>query len=89
MALHRGYSDEFRRFTNGEDIDDNNMEFMNNGKRFKIKRSLSAPGSPSATRLRSNSIITSTVYMTPGDLGTLQEANNADDHFVLSNDQDF
>lgn len=53
------------------------MNTLAGGKKFKIARPLSVPGSP---KVRSNS----TVYMTPGDLGTLQDANNADDYFNLS-----
>lgn len=53
------------------------MNTLAGGKKFKIARPLSVPGSP---KIRSSS----TVYMTPGDLGTLQDANNADDYFNLS-----
>ncbi|EDO14589.1 hypothetical protein Kpol_295p5 [Vanderwaltozyma polyspora DSM 70294] len=88
LALRRGYPDIFRQFTNGEDVNDSNMYTMAGNKKFKIMKPISVPGSPSESRLRSGSVTTPTVYMTPGDLGTLQEANNADDYFMLANDQE-
>ncbi|QID84794.1 glycogen synthase isoform 1 [Saccharomyces pastorianus] len=76
LGLRRAYPDQFKELI-GEDISDANMNTLAGGKKFKIARPLSVPGSP---KVRSNS----TVYMTPGDLGTLQDANNADDYFNLS-----
>ncbi|GHM89826.1 glycogen [starch] synthase isoform 2 [Saccharomyces cerevisiae] len=76
LALRRGYPDQFRELV-GEELNDSNMDALAGGKKLKVARPLSVPGSP--RDLRSNS----TVYMTPGDLGTLQEVNNADDYFSL------
>ncbi|CCE62025.1 hypothetical protein TPHA_0B03550 [Tetrapisispora phaffii CBS 4417] len=93
LALYRAYPDVFKQYAtaNGEEdnINDTDMYSMAGDKKIKIKRSLSVPGSPTDFRLRSGSITPSTVYMTPGDLGTLQDAVNADDYFVLSNDKEF
>lgn len=76
LGLRRAYPEQFKQLV-GETISDANMNTLAGGKKFKIARPLSVPGSP---KVRSNS----TVYMTPGDLGTLQDANNADDYFNLS-----
>ena len=54
------------------------MDTLACAKKFKIARPMSVPGSPRESRGGS------TVFMTPGDLGTLQDANNADDFFNLS-----
>lgn len=86
LALCRAYPDEFKQLPGVDDIAHMDLNSMTDGKRFKIGRSLSAPGSPRNGFARSNSI--STVYMTPGDLGTLQDANNADDYFHLSMQDD-
>lgn len=77
LALRRAYPEQFKQLV-GEELSDLNMESLTGGKKFKISRPLSVPGSPKDAR--SNSA----VYMTPGDLGTLQEANNVDDYFNLS-----
>lgn len=82
LALRRAYPDEFRELI-GEELNDTNMDSLAGGKKLKIARPLSVPGSP---RERTNSI--SAVYMTPGDLGTLQDANNVDDYFHLSLNND-
>ena len=52
----------------------------NDGKSYKVGKPFSVPGSP-----RSNS---NTILMTPGDLGTIQDANliNDEDYFHLSMD---
>lgn len=84
LALRRGYPDLFKQLV-GEELNDTNMDTLAGGKKFKIARPLSVPGSPRETRANS------AVYMTPGDLGTLQDANNADDYFSLGahgNDDD-
>lgn len=83
LALRRAYPDLFKQLV-GEELNDANMDALAGGKKLKIARPLSVPGSPREPR--SNSA----VYMTPGDLGTLQDANNADDYFRLGagNDDD-
>lgn len=84
LALRRAYPDLFKQLV-GEDLNDANMDTLAGGKKFKIARPLSVPGSPRESRANS------AVYMTPGDLGTLQDANNADDYFSLGthgNDDD-
>lgn len=84
LALRRAYPDLFKQLV-GEDLNDTNMDTLAGGKKFKIARPLSVPGSPRESRANS------AVYMTPGDLGTLQDANNADDYFSLGthgNDDD-
>lgn len=77
LALRRGYPEEFKKLV-GEELNDDNMNSLTGEKKFKIARPLSVPGSPRDSRAGS------TVFMTPGDLGTLQDANNADDYFNLS-----
>ena len=79
LALRRGYPDLFKELV-GEELNDDSMEALSGGKKVKIARPLSVPGSPRDSR--ANSV--SAVFMTPGDLGTLQEANTADDYFNLS-----
>ncbi|GMM54486.1 hypothetical protein DAKH74_011020 [Maudiozyma humilis] len=79
LALRRGYPDLFKELV-GEDLNDDNMDSLAGGKKVKIARPLSVPGSPRENR--ANSL--SAVFMTPGDLGTLQDANSVDDHFNLS-----
>lgn len=83
LALRRAYPDLFQQLV-GEELNDTNMDTLAGGKKMKIARPLSVPGSPRESRANS------TVYMTPGDLGTLQDANNADDYFSLGagNDDD-
>lgn len=83
LALRRAYPDLFKQLV-GEDLNDTNMDTLAGGKKLKIARPLSVPGSPREVRANS------AVYMTPGDLGTLQDANNADDYFSLGvgNDDD-
>lgn len=83
LALRRAYPDLFKQLV-GEELNDTNMDTLTGGKKMKIARPLSVPGSPRESRANS------TVYMTPGDLGTLQDANNADDYFSLGagNDDD-
>lgn len=83
LALRRAYPDLFKQLV-GEELNDTNMDTLAGGKKMKIARPLSVPGSPRESRANS------TVYMTPGDLGTLQDANNADDYFSLGagNDDD-
>ncbi|QLG70878.1 hypothetical protein HG535_0A08240 [Zygotorulaspora mrakii] len=78
LALRRAYPDLFRQLV-GEELNDKNMDTLAGGKKMKIARPLSVPGSPRESRAGS------AVYMTPGDLGTLQDANNADDYFSLAN----
>ena len=73
----RAYPDQFKQLV-GEELNDTNMDTLAGGKKLKIARPLSVPGSPRETRQAS------AIYMTPGDLGTLQEANTADDYFNLS-----
>ncbi|CUS21065.1 LAQU0S02e05072g1_1 [Lachancea quebecensis] len=80
LALRRAYPDLFKAVV-GEEVSDANMNSLAGGKKFKISRPLSVPGSPRDSRAES---IGSTILMTPGDLGTLQDANNADDYFHLS-----
>ena len=80
LALRRAYPDLFKAMV-GEEISDANMNTLAGGKKIKISRPLSVPGSPRDPRAES---VGSTVLMTPGDLGTLQDANNADDYFHLS-----
>lgn len=84
LALRRAYPDLFKQLV-GEELNDTNMDTLAGGKKMKIARPLSVPGSPRESRANS------TVYMTPGDLGTLQDANNADDYFSLGvgNDDDY
>lgn len=76
LALRRAYPDLFKQLV-GEELNDTNMNTLAGGKKLKIARPLSVPGSPREPRANS------AVYMTPGDLGTLQDANNADDYFSL------
>ncbi|SCU98739.1 LADA_0H15060g1_1 [Lachancea dasiensis] len=80
LALRRAYPDLFKAAV-GEEVSDTSMNSLAGGKKIKISRPLSVPGSPRDPRAES---IGSTVLMTPGDLGTLQDANNADDYFYLS-----
>lgn len=82
LGLRRAYPDSFRQLV-GEELSDLNMDTLAGGKKVKIARPLSVPGSP---RDRANSV-GSAVYMTPGDLGTLQDANNVDDYFTLAVDE--
>ena len=77
LALRRGYPQEFKIMV-GEELNDDSMDTLAGEKKFKIARPLSVPGSPRESRAGS------TVFMTPGDLGTLQDANNANDYFNLS-----
>ncbi|CCC69645.1 hypothetical protein NCAS_0D00640 [Naumovozyma castellii] len=79
LALRRAYPDQFKQMV-GEELNDTNMETLAGGKKLKIARPLSVPGSPRENRAGS------TVFMTPGDLGTLQDANNVNDYFNLSMD---
>ncbi|SCV04889.1 LANO_0G13652g1_1 [Lachancea nothofagi CBS 11611] len=80
LALRRAYPDLFKAAA-GEEGNDTNMNSLAGGKKFRVSRPLSVPGSPRDSRAES---LGSTVLMTPGDLGTLQDANNADDYFYLS-----
>lgn len=80
LALRRAYPDQFKAFV-GEETSDTNMDTLAGGKKFKIARPLSVPGSPRDSRAAS---VGSAILMTPGDLGTLQDANTADDYFHLS-----
>ena len=80
LALRRAYPDEFKELTGGTDLDDSNMESLAGNPKVKVARPLSVPGSPRDSRASS----VGAVMMTPGDLGTLQDANNADDYFHLS-----
>ena len=77
LALRRGYPQEFKELV-GSDLNDDSMDALAGEKKFKIARPMSVPGSPRESRAGS------TVFMTPGDLGTLQDANNANDLFNLS-----
>ncbi|CCF57438.1 hypothetical protein KAFR_0C04470 [Kazachstania africana CBS 2517] len=77
LALRRAYPEQFKQMV-GEELNATDMNSMVGGKKLKISRPLSVPGSP---KDRASS---TTVFMTPGDLGTLQDANNADDYFNLS-----
>ncbi|GMM54764.1 glycogen (starch) synthase [Maudiozyma humilis] len=77
LALRRGYPQEFKELV-GSDLNDDSMDALAGEKKFKIARPMSVPGSPRESRAGS------TVFMTPGDLGTLQDANNANDYFNLS-----
>ena len=79
LALRRAYPDQFKDLV-GEDVNATNMDSLSGSRKIKIARPMSVPGSP---RERGQSV-SSAVYMTPGDLGTLQDANNADDYFQLS-----
>ncbi|CCK71935.1 glycogen (starch) synthase GSY2 KNAG_0I01470 [Huiozyma naganishii CBS 8797] len=79
LALRRAYPDLFKELV-GEELNPTNMDSMAGGQKFKVTRPLSVPGSPSGAT------VNSTVYMTPGDLGTLQDANNIDDYFNLNVD---
>ncbi|CCK73512.1 glycogen (starch) synthase GSY2 NDAI_0G05290 [Naumovozyma dairenensis CBS 421] len=79
LALRRAYPEQFKQLV-GADLSDTNMDSLAGGKKLKIARPLSVPGSPRESRSGSVSV----AYMTPGDLGTLQDANNADDYFNLS-----
>ncbi|EDO15191.1 hypothetical protein Kpol_1069p14 [Vanderwaltozyma polyspora DSM 70294] len=81
LALRRGYPDEYKELT-GVEGDDTDMNTLVMDKKVKLSRPLSVPGSPRDSYGRANSI--SAVYMTPGDLGTLQEINTADDYFLLA-----
>lgn len=78
LGLRRAYPDQFKEIV-GEDVNDSSMEALAGGKKLKIARPLSVPGSP-----RDAAKSPSTVFMTPGDLGTIQDANNVDDYFHLS-----
>lgn len=78
LALRRAYPEEYKRLVGGEESNASNMDTFVGAKKFKIARPMSVPGSPRESRAGS------TVFMTPGDLGTLQDANNADDYFNLS-----
>lgn len=78
LGLRRAYPDQFKEIV-GEDVNDSSMEALAGGKKLKIARPLSVPGSQ-----RDAAKSPSTVFMTPGDLGTIQDANNVDDYFHLS-----
>ncbi|AMD21919.1 HFR064Wp [Eremothecium sinecaudum] len=78
LAIRRAYPEEFKALV-GEDLDDRNIESLAGGQKFKVARPLSVPGSP---KDRSSSM--SAILMTPGDLGTIQDANNANDYFHLA-----
>ena len=80
LALRRGYPQEFKELV-GEELNDESMDALAGSKKFKVSRPLSVPGSPKDSRA-------STVFMTPGDLGTLQDANQVDDYFNLSANPD-
>ncbi|SCU90607.1 LAME_0E09274g1_1 [Lachancea meyersii CBS 8951] len=80
LALRRAYPDLFKAAV-GEEISDVSMNSLAGGKKIRVSRPLSVPGSPRDPRAES---LGGTVLMTPGDLGTLQDANNADDYFYLS-----
>ncbi|CAL9735454.1 glycogen [starch] synthase isoform 1 [Monosporozyma servazzii] len=82
LALRRAYPDQFKKIV-GEEVSDYNMESLMSSQKIKIARPMSAPGSP-GEQAHSASV---SAYMTPGDLGTLQDANNADDDFQLSHHQ--
>ncbi|CCF59982.1 hypothetical protein KAFR_0I02020 [Kazachstania africana CBS 2517] len=82
LALRRGYPGLFKQLV-GEELNDKDMDTLAGGKKLKIARPLSVPGSPRDLRAVS---VSSAVYMTPGDIGTLQEANGADDYFNLAKD---
>ena len=85
LALRRAYPGQFKDLV-GEDVNATNMYSLSGSRKIKVARPISVPGSP---RERGRSI-SSAIYMTPGDLGTLQEANNADDYFQLSlNDESY
>lgn len=81
LALRRAYPDSFCQLV-GEELNDLNMDTLASSKKIKITKPLSVPGSP---RDRGGSV-NGAVYMTPGDIGTLQDANNADDYFSLAID---
>ncbi|SCV03821.1 LAMI_0H11232g1_1 [Lachancea mirantina] len=80
LALRRAYPDRFKAVV-GEEVSDKDMDALAGNKKFKIARPLSVPGSPRESRAGS---VGSAILMTPGDLGTLQDANSADDYFHLS-----
>ena len=85
LALRRAYPGQFKDLV-GEDVNATNMYSLSGSRKIKVARPISVPGSP---RERGRSI-SSAIYMTPGDLGTLQDANNADDYFQLSlNDESY
>ena len=81
LALRRGYPELFKQLV-GEELNDSDMDTLSGGKKFKIARPLSVPGSPREGRAGS------VAYMTPGDLGTLQDANNVEDYFSLSTNEE-
>ncbi|CCE66082.1 hypothetical protein TPHA_0O01130 [Tetrapisispora phaffii CBS 4417] len=93
LALFRAYPDEFKNQISQSTkmTEDSNLDSMTGETKFKISRPLSVPGSPKNSVIKTpngNNDIR-TVFMTPGDLGTLQDANNADDYFHLGlNDDD-
>lgn len=80
LALRRAYPDQFSQIR-GEDPCDLTMNTLVSGQKLRVARPLSVPGSPRDSRAGS---VGSAILMTPGDLGTLQDANNADDYFHLS-----
>ena len=81
LALRRGYPELFKQLV-GEELNDSDMDTLSGGKKFKIARPLSVPGSPREGRAGS------VAYMTPGDLGTLQDANTVEDYFSLSTNEE-
>ncbi|KAL3232302.1 Glycogen [starch] synthase isoform 1 [Nakaseomyces bracarensis] len=82
LGLRRAYPNEFKEIV-GEEVSDSSMTALAGGKKLKIARPLSVPGSP-----KDAAKSPSTVFMTPGDLGTIQDANNVDDYFHLSVNDD-
>ena len=81
LALRRGYPELFKQLV-GEELSDSDMDTLSGGKKFKIARPLSVPGSPREGRAGG------VAYMTPGDLGTLQDANTVEDFFSLSTNEE-
>lgn len=81
LALIRAYPNQFRELKD-KNFNDMNMDSLNGSQKFRVARPLSAPGSP---KDRSSSM--GAVLMTPGDFGTIQQAN-ANDYFYLSTQDD-
>ncbi|SSD61599.1 probable Glycogen [starch] synthase isoform 1 [Saccharomycodes ludwigii] len=81
LALRRAYPEQFKSLI-GEDIGDSDIRFMDGSKKIKVAKPMSVPGSPRDGNSRAGS--TAAILMTPGDLGTLQDANSVDDYFNLS-----
>ncbi|KAL6940142.1 glycogen synthase isoform 1 [Hanseniaspora vineae] len=77
LALKRAYPDVFAQYLQQDDQYGTGTPEIE--RVYKVGKPFSVPGSPRATTSGGQ-----TVLMTPGDLGTIQDANYVDDYFHLS-----